>query len=919
MKLYKSFKQLLQEHEFTVENNLKDYEKYFAHTKADTKLENYEKLHEHVELVRDVALDLVDVHSLEPIIENLINAINFGSTSIGNFIKLLFIDSIIFHDFGKINVNFQFEKMGSPYFKFDNSIKVGTGHSFLSAYIFLNYQLDQIYIKKALPDLRNQNIVAIFVFLFTIPILKHHSSFISKDCDFEKEKIASIHQFLKLYGLDISFDFSNNIITNEEKIWEYFNSAIKDKQFDYFALFALLKLNWSLLTAADYYATSEYMNGLKITNFGLIDDTLRENISTNIKTQKSYNSDLYKYRDTYQNTNLKSLQVANNQNLNLVRQKLGAHVIDGLNRHPKERLFYIEAPTGGGKTNLSMIAMSQLLQQHKDINKVFYVFPFTTLITQTYQSIKETLGLDEQYITQLHSKAGFKEKGNNSDGNYGKNLKNFITNVFVNYPITLLTHIRFFDILKANDKSSNYLLHRLANSIVVIDEIQAYNPKHWDKIKYFISKYAQYFNIHFIIMSATLPKIGSIDIGLSTISFQHLIPNAQKDYIQNPNFKNRVSIETVLLDQKNISIQELAKFVFDKSEAYAKERNDHLNGSVKTIIEFIFKKSATEFFNTIQQKGLFEDYQIFVLSGTILEPRRKEIIAFLKDEENNNQKVLLITTQVVEAGVDIDMDIGFKNKSLLDSDEQLAGRINRNVNKKGAKLWIFDHNEPKIIYGKDPRFEVAMQMSPTERKAILEKKQFDALYNRVFSEIEKNNTLVYKENFSTYISMFQSIDFQGINQCFRLIESDNISIFVPVNVPIKYYKDEYLFSKHEIDFLRKHKCLNPKDELKVSGERIWNLFIDLSLNKNMGFIQKSIELKKLNGIMGKFIFSIFAPSLENLKPYLEQNDNFDDYQILGFYKLNESDICNSPDCTEKVYSYISGLNNQLMQASFEFF
>ncbi len=918
MKLYKSFKQLLQENEFAIKNNLEDYEKYFAHTRPDKNIEKYEKLHEHVELVRDVALDLIAAHSLEPIVENLIDAINLKSSTIGNFIKQLFIDSIIFHDFGKINVNFQVEKMGSPFFKFDNSIKVGTGHSFLSAYIFLNYQLDQIYFKKVFLDTKKQNIATIFAFLFTIPILKHHSSFISKDYDFEEEKINSIHHFLKLYGLAITFDFSKKIIANEEKIWDFFDQKVKDHQFDYFALFSLLKLNWSLLTAADYYATSEYMNGLKITDFGLIDDILRKKISNNIKTQKSYNADLHKNTILYQNKNLKSLQVANNQNLNLLRQKLGAQVIYEIKKHPSERLFYIEAPTGSGKTNLSMIAMNQLLEKHPGINKVFYVFPFTTLITQTYQSIQETLGLDEQYITQLHSKAGFKEKVNNPDGNYGKNLKNFITNIFVNYPITLLTHIRFFDILKANDKSSNYLLHRLANSIVIIDEIQAYNPKHWDKIKYFISQYAQYFNIRFIIMSATLPKIGSIDIGSKTISFQNLIPNAQGDYIQNPNFKNRVSIETELLDQKNISIQKLAKFVFDKSEAFAKHRNDQLNGSVKTIIEFIFKKSATEFFNTVQKEGLFRDYQIFVLSGTILEPRRKEIIAFLKDEENNNQKVLLITTQVVEAGVDIDMDIGFKNKSLIDSDEQLAGRINRNVNKKGAKLWIFDHNEPKIIYGKDPRYEVAMRMSPTERKEILENKKFDILYDKVILEIEKNNTLVYKENFSKYKARLEQLDYQSVNKGFRLIESDNISIFVPVNIPIKYYKNEYLFSKHEVDFLRKHKCLCPKNDLKVSGEKIWDLFIDLSLNKDIGFIQKSIELKVLNGIMGKFIFSIFAPRLEDLKPYLEQNDNFDDYQILGFYKLNESDICNSPDCTDKVYSYTSGLNALELKETFAF-
>lgn len=60
--------------------------------------------------------------------------------------------------------------------------------------------------------------------------------------------------------------------------------------------------------------------------------------------------------------------------------------------------------------------------------------------------------------------------------------------------------------------------------------------------------------------------------------------------------------------------------------------------------------------------------------------QEKEIIDFIKNIHNKN--VLLVTTQVVEAGVDIDMDIGFKEKSLVDSDEQLAGRINRNSSRR---------------------------------------------------------------------------------------------------------------------------------------------------------------------------------------------------------------------------------------------
>ncbi len=94
----------------------------------------------------------------------------------------------------------------------------------------------------------------------------------------------------------------------------------------------------------------------------------------------------------------------------------------------------------------------------------------------------------------------------------------------------------------------------------------------------------------------------------------------------------------------------------------------------------INKKSTTELYNSINKlRDIFKFDEIFILSGTILEPRRKEVINYLKDPKY--KKILLITTQVVEAGVDIDMDCGFKNISLLDSDNvdswQKCGALNR--------------------------------------------------------------------------------------------------------------------------------------------------------------------------------------------------------------------------------------------------
>ncbi|NPA37005.1 MAG: CRISPR-associated helicase Cas3' [Chlorobi bacterium] len=645
---------------------------------------------------------------------------------------------------------------------------------------------------------------------------------------------------------------------------------------------------------------------------------MKQNIYTNFKAKKDYNKNLIDNTEFFIDYPFEKLQIPNEDNLNILRQKLGAEVLTNIEKNKNENIFYIEAPTGGGKTNMSMVAIFKLLQLHPEINKVFYVFPFTTLITQTANAIKETLGLSDNDIALLHSKAGYQEReysDNEVDAFYGKGKRNDIDNLFVNYPFVLLTHIRFFDILKSNDKGTNYILHRLANSIVIIDELQSYNPKEWDKIKYFITKYAKLFNIRFILMSATLPKIDEIKLPneenkKGNKNFVQLIDKPEK-YLQNPNFSKRVFIQTNLLDKK-IEIDELSELVLKKSKEYAKDRIDGYNGSVYTIIEFIFKKSASEFYQTISEQNDFFD-EIFVLSGTIIEPRRKYIINYLKDDNNRKKKILLITTQVVEAGVDIDMDLGFKNRSLIDSDEQLAGRINRNVKKQDCELYLFNHDDSTIIYGKDPRYKVSQNFTKDFVAKILSTKDFGELYNKVFERIEQTNSSAFRTNLNDYLTYFNHLDFRAINDNFRLIDSQTSSIFVPAEINVHCYGTENNFSNSEITFISNNSCFVDNSSELVSGEKIWNLYVSTILNKQTGFSEKKRSLKILNGIMSKFIFSIFSPGIKKLKPYLDNSDEFDDYAFNSIYKIRSDEIGEN-----RVYGIESGINDlQLKKESTE--
>ncbi|MEZ4912100.1 MAG: CRISPR-associated helicase Cas3' [Saprospiraceae bacterium] len=870
----------------SISDFLLNAETYYAHISpknASTYL-SPETLQQHTDLVQKKFEILCKIHNIDEVINSLINDYlvkhSFNDDlEIANFIKKLFVNTIVFHDFGKINENFQAspDKMNNHHYKGKERFEsvISTHHSALGAYLYIVKHLEEV--SKFAPNKRG--ILSLIVMVYSYPIFKHHASRLRDEyCDtigFSAEQVNCMKEYIKNYQFDININFSDVFILQE-------NTKRAFDQLDFhlnsFELYALTRLSFSMLTASDYLASSQYMSGNiePLNDFGILNKErilkLFEFVSESdlLKNGKpNYNKSTY--QKILSDDKLKNPQDQSGDNLNVLRQEMALEVIQNIRQHNDKNLFYIEAPTGGGKTNLSMLATIELLKNADGkLNKVFYVFPFTTLITQTYNAIIDTLGLAEDEVTQLHSKAGYKNKEEDQDGLYSDEKQNFIDNLFVNYPICLLSHVKFFDLLKSNEKEANYMLHRLANSIVVIDELQSYNPSHWDKMMYFIRHFSKHFNIKFILMSATLPKLGDLEIIKEEAKdIIYLLPNAKKDYFLNPNFKNRVTFNFDYFERTDIKLDEIARQLLSKSIDYSKKdfgpaKPEH---SVYTIIEFIFKKTATEFNAEIVKinDGFFDE--IFILSGTILEHRRKYIINFLKNPENRKKRILLITTQVVEAGVDIDMDLGFKDRSLIDSEEQLAGRINRNVNKQGCTLYLFNYNKERIIYGQDKRHKETKKLSSQEYARILDEKDFDFLYNKVLANLQfwnESNQFDRQNNkglLKYYQKYVEKLKFQSTHNEFKLIDQENLSCFIPLEIPVRVeglksgiFDD--VFNKNELAFLAQNNVF-PNQNNKIEGSQVFDIYLGFIKNKRE-YITQKIGEKTLQGIMSKFIFTLFA-------------------------------------------------------------
>lgn len=890
---------------------MEHHESYWAHI-HDAKKE--ESLSEHNKLVNSYAQNLVKVHGLDPIIDNLVEGYlkKCGNEKTKEFLKTLFVHSIVFHDFGKINENFQLKRMKNNVFhqKVYRSLNPDYGHSYLGAFIYVSYHISLI-LKTSFNKEKKSKLIGC-CFFFSYPILQHHSpalfDAVEKGGLFSRFKnvLEELSPFLEKYQVAVERELLNAIYSNIEDLW--FKMIAGKVESEPFPLFALIKLNFSLLTAADYLATHEYMNSIKggeakTSDFGILSDRKRvKRIYSHLINYK-HNAVAYQELETHP----KSFPTKrSNENLNFLRKQMSMEVITTIKCNLEKSLFYLEAPTGAGKTNLSSLAIGELLIANPQLNKAFYVFPFVNLITQTYGALKDSLGLYENEITELHSKAPFNSGiEDEKDGVYGKDKRDFIDNLFALFPITLLSHVKFFDILKANGKEQNYLLHRLANSIVVIDEIQTYNPAIWDKMLFFIDNYAQYFNMKFILMSATLPKISDLNIGFKNeIEFIDLLPNARK-YITNINFCGRVEFNFDLLEEKEFDLCKLAAYVLEKSKEYAYE-----NASVKTIVEFIYKKSATAFQKYFEGNDFFDE--VLVLSGTILEPRRKEVVNYIKRNRNENINVLLITTQVVEAGMDIDMDLGFKNISLLDSDEQLAGRVNRNASKKTSRVFLFNIDDAKVLYGRDYRYKRTAEMPLEMRRLILKEKDFNKLYDKVLLSIDDSNSPLFIDSIASYQDNIKNLKYTQVDRDFKIIDQSSNSIFIPLAIPLEIDGFERgiiekIFTDMELGFLSNF-GVNPiydesKDIMAISGEDVWNLYESLIQNKQKVIrfdSQQKINLRKLQAIMSKFCFALISHS----KDYKELQTGFG-YEKYGFFYLSHFDEIR--DCGT-IYNYNTGLN-----------
>lgn len=723
-------------------------------------------------------------------------------------IKKMFENTIYLHDIGKINPYFQANKMNNQSFEEYKGSSISSEHSLYSKIEFIKYF--EKYIDTNITNRKEKDKLKFILYNFSYHISKHHGKLtIFEEYD---DKCISFFHHIKKYDIN-PFEF-----------------------------YILNKLLFSLLVSSDYYATTHYMADLPTNDFGLIKD--KQKI-----LNKFENYEIVK--NIRQNKDLVGI--------NILRSKMFLEAEKNLLLSIDKNIFYLEAPTGSGKT-LTSINLAMKLIEQENINKIFYIFPFNTLVEQTKKQL-EKIFENELNIEVINSITPIKEITDDEQENEeSKYQKSYMSRLFFHNELIITTHISFFNILFGTTKEDNFPLWQMANSVIILDEIQSYDINLWSYMTKFLKHYAKALNMKIIIMSATLPKLDELIEDDNTI-FEELIKK-KDEYFQSTYFRNRVEIDFSLLEIKEIKNEELIEKLDEEKNKYS-----------KIVFEFIKKDSAREFYNLLCEDNRFNEFEIHELSGDDNKATRENVI---NKTNEKNIKIIIVATQVIEAGVDIDMDLGFKDISTLDSEEQFLGRINRSCLKLELKykpkVYFFNKDDENKIYRNDHRIEDNLKDEKSRKKLL--NKDFKSFYSEVFKRIKKDDNAIKSGilgNFQKFEEYVLKLNYKEIKEKMQLIKSDNFRLFFPFKFEIPKYEIEEFKNKEKLEIYL-------DVDGKLDGQKVWDEFI--ALNEITNYAQKEIKRSELNSLMQFFTFNILRFNDKYQLPH------YDDEKF-GFYFVRD--------------------------------
>jgi len=719
----------------------------------------------------------------------------------------------ITHDFGKTTRFFQEyinEEDEKKKVKLKN--KPETHHAFLSS-IFAYYSVKQYLTEKRLVKKDYYKYLPIISFLI---VKRHHGNLDNADneiIDFDEDKQDILEKQINSIDFDKIkkiYDRISIFKINLENIRKKFGRTYKHNDFkrniskpgveviqkEYLELIKDFKKDRKLIEYMDeehtlfYYSITLLLYSILLdadkTDAANLEEVKRVDINENIV-------------DKYKKLKFSSKE-DENKKINDMRNEIYEEVLSNVQRLnlDKDKILSLNVPTGTGKT---LTALSFALKLRKRIEsekgykpRIIYSLPFLSIIDQNFAVFKDVFEMVDKekptsdILLKHHhlSDVVYTRKDDefeSVDKDVGKDL---LLIEGWNSEIIVTTFIQFFYSVISSRNRAIRKFHNIINSIVILDEVQAIPHEYWLLLNRTIKFFAEYLNTYFIFITATQPLIFDE-------TKKEIIPLVEnkKDYFE--------KLDRVILD-----LDLKPKIIEDFEDILKKDLLENENKDFLIVL------------NTINSsKGLYKficglnikNSNIYYLSTNIIPKKRLERITDIK--KRTKKRKIIVSTQLIEAGVDIDVDVVYRDFAPLDSINQVAGRCNRNFGDKKGSVKIFILKEekngkiyyPHNIYGTFLPFQTENVFKEINKNKIKEK-DFLKLNENYFEKVKMGKS---DDKSKTILKNVEELKFQELSE-FKLIQEVpyKVDVFVELDDESIKVRQEYENIQKIKDSLKRH-------------------------------------------------------------------------------------------------------------------